>query len=60
MVSFYVLWNSVFWHFGHGGRVSVLSSKCTLCPHLVQVYVPIPGFSPVVLIISPSFNIKIP
>jgi len=35
------------WHFEQGGSVSVLSSKTTFWPHFLQVYVPFPGFSPV-------------
>lgn len=42
---------SVFLQFGHGGRVSVSSFSTTVCPQLVQAYVPVPGFSPVVDII---------
>jgi hypothetical protein len=40
--------NCVLLQLGHGGRVSVLSSSTTVCPHFAQVYVPFPGFSPVV------------
>ena len=40
--------NSVFWHLGQGGKVSVLSFKYTDWPQDLQVYVPVPGFSPVV------------
>jgi hypothetical protein len=40
--------NSVFLQLGHGGSVSVESFSTTVCPHLVQAYVPFPGFSPVV------------
>jgi len=36
--------------------VSVLSSKITTVPQLLQIYLPLPGFSPVVGIISPLFN----
>jgi hypothetical protein len=40
--------NSVLLQLGHGGSVSVESFSTTVCPHLVQAYVPFPGFSPVV------------
>jgi hypothetical protein len=33
---------------GHGGSVSDSSFSTTVCPQLLQVYVPFPGFSPVV------------
>lgn len=45
--------NVELWHFGHGGSVSVASSRYKLFPHFLQVYVPLPGFSPVVDIVSP-------
>lgn len=47
--------NSVPPHFGHGGRVSVASSRCTVVPQKLHLYVPIPGFSPVVGIYSSFF-----
>lgn len=42
-------------HLGQGGKVSVSSSSITVCPQFVHVYVPFPGFSPVVDIFPP-FN----
>jgi hypothetical protein len=39
---------SVFSHFGHGGSVSESAFSTKAYPQLVQVYVPFPGFSPVV------------
>ena len=39
---------------GHGGRRSEFWSSVTVSPHLVQVYVPFPGFSPVVDIVPPQ------
>jgi len=50
-----VQWKSVPLHFGHGGMVSESSSRTTTVPHLVQVYVPFPGFSPVVGMFTPLF-----
>lgn len=40
--------NSVLLHLGQGGSVSVESFSTTFCPQFRQVYVPVPGFSPVV------------
>lgn len=42
--------NSVPWQPGHGGMVSVESSSVTNFPQLTHLYVPFPGFSPVVVI----------
>jgi len=42
------LLNSVLSHLGHGGRVSSSSSSVTSCPQFLHLYVPLPGFSPVV------------
>lgn len=42
----------VAWHFGQGGRVSVLSSNLITSPHFLHLYDPLPGFSPVVCIIN--------
>lgn len=42
---------SVPLHFGQGGKVSVWSSNTTDWPHFLQIYVPFPGFSPVVDIV---------
>lgn len=47
--------NSVPLQLGHGGSLSDESSSTTFCPHFRQVYVPLPGFSPV-LDISTSWK----
>lgn len=41
-----VLVKLVLWQLGQGGILS-LSPKVTSKPHLVQLYSPLPGFSPV-------------
>jgi len=33
-------------HLAHGGNLSLELSKCKSSPHLVQIYLPFPGFSP--------------
>lgn len=45
-------------HLEQGGKVSVASSKLTLVLQLVQEYLPIPGFSPVLGIKHTSFFIQ--
>lgn len=40
---------------GHGGKVSESSSSRSMCP-FSHMYLPLPGFSPVVGIISPLSN----
>ena len=42
----YSLTNSLFVQRGQGGILSY-SSTVTCCEQLVQIYVPLPGFSPV-------------
>lgn len=42
----------VLWHFGQGGSVSVSSSNLITSPQLTHLYIPFPGFSPVVYIIK--------
>jgi hypothetical protein len=44
--------NSVPLHFEQGGSVSVASFSTLGDPQLLQMYVPFPGFSPVVDIVS--------
>lgn len=46
-------------HFGQLGKVSVLSLTRTTWPHLLQIYTPDPGFSPVVAIVAPLLCIPI-
>lgn len=39
--------------------MSESSSSVTDCPQLIQTYVPLPGFSPVVDIVSPLFRLPL-
>ena len=46
--SYPILMKDVLAHFGQGGSLSSVLSKRTVSPQARHLYVPFPGFSPVV------------
>lgn len=57
LLRYYTLLKIVPWHLGHGGNVSVESSKVILVKHFTHEYLPFPGFCPVLGILSPPKSI---
>ena len=55
LIHYPILMNFVPLQLGQGGNVSVSSSSTTIVPEAIHLYVPLPGFSPVVYIAFPPF-----